>query len=136
MSQNALLQKCLFPFLVEEEEHFPILSCCSEQSDIDVYEDEHSMVISAPVPGLQAEEIDITFQKGVLTIQGNKKEEEEDKKRKYYRRSSKTFAYQVAVPGNIDETQEPKAELKAGVMRVSFEKKKKEEPKRIQIRCN
>ncbi len=126
------LQRYFFPFLTDED-HFPHLGG-QDHAGLDVYEDENSVVVKAAVPGLQPKDIDITFQKGVLTIRGSKKEEESDKKRRYYKKSSRTFAYQIAVPGNIDETEDPHAELKNGEMIVSFCKKKKEEPKRIPIK--
>jgi HSP20 family protein len=132
---GKMLQKYFFPFpfFEEEEERWPTASGFGSQ-DLSVYEDEKSVFVEASLPGLTPEEVEVTFQKGVLTISGNKKEEEEDKKRKYYRRASRMYSYRVAIPGNIDETQEPLAEFKNGIMKISFPKQKKAEPKKIPIK--
>jgi HSP20 family protein len=130
------LQKYFFPSLLPffEEAEREWLVPQSQASDLNVYEDAKEVVVEAALPGLSHEEVEVTFQKGVLSIRGNKIEKEEDKARKYYRKASRTYAYQVAIPGNIDETQEPIAEFKNGVMQIRFPKQKKTEPKRIQIK--
>ena len=119
------------------------LPCCEEEatffcrtpplSHLNVYEDERSVVVEAALPGLNKEEVDVIFHEGVLTIRGNKKEEAEDQKRKYYQKADRTFNYQMAVPGLIDENEDPKAEFKNGITKVTFHKQKKAEPKRIVI---
>jgi HSP20 family protein len=129
MTSN-MLQKYFFPFHFLEEVA-PLLS--SSASDLSIYEDDKAVFVEAPLPGLKPEEMDVTFQKGVLIIRGNKKEEEQDAQRKYYRKANRTFTYSVAIPGNIDESQEPKAEYKHGLIKITFMKQKKAEPKRISI---
>jgi HSP20 family protein len=136
---SQMLQKYFFPlsfpFMNEEEEKMLNMPF-SKGSDLSVYEDDKAVHVEAALPGLNTNEIDVTFQKGVLSIRGSKKEEEADKKRKYYRKASRMYSYQIAIPGNIDESQEPTAEFKDGVMTVSFAKQKKAEPKRIQVKTN
>lgn len=127
------LQKYFFPFpFFDEEINWPLSSNASSQ-DLTVYEENDKVVVEAALPGLSSKDIDITYQKGTLLIRGNKTESEEDKKRKYYRKATQMFTYRVAVPGNISEEQEPKAEFKDGMMKVIFQKQKKEEPKKIPI---
>lgn len=129
------LQKYMFPFpFFNEDAADQALSLASSPSNLSIWEDEKSVNCEAALPGLKPEEIDITFQKGVLTIRGSQKEEVSDKKRKYYRKSNRTYMYQVAIPGNIDENQEPAASFKNGMMTVAFQKQKKTEPKRIPIK--
>lgn len=133
---SALLQNCLYPafFANEEEEKLVCCSLFTPASDLSISEDESSVYVEAVLAGLSQKEIDITFHKGVLTIRGNKTEEEPDKKRRYYQRARNMYSYELMVPGNIDEQQEPAAELKNGIMTVVFAKQKKEEPKKIQIK--
>jgi HSP20 family protein len=126
-----MLQKYFLPFPYLEEDELAL--ALPSASDLDVYEDEKSVVVAAPLPGLSPDEVDVTFHQGVLTIRGSKREEVEDKKRKYYRKANRTFTYRLTIPGTIDEHEEPKAEFKNGIMKVTFHKQKKAEPKRISI---
>jgi HSP20 family protein len=104
------------------------------QNGISISEDEAKIYISAAVPGIDPKNVEATFQDGYLWIRGETKDEEEDKKRKYYRKASQSFSYRVAVPGDIDETKEPEATYKHGVMTVSFSKSPKTQPRKIQIK--
>src|SRR5438128_1993291 len=93
-----------FPMSIEEMEQY--FNFPQEQSGLSVFEDEKAVYVEAAMPGLDANNIDITFQNGMLVVQGNKKEEQEDKKRKYYRRANRSFFYQMAVPGDINDKEE------------------------------
>lgn len=103
----------------------------SNNSGLQISEDDNHVFIEASLPGLSENEIDLTYEKGTLMIRGEKKETEEDKNKKFYRRSARSFFYQMAVPENVDDAVEPKAEFKNGVAVISFQKKKKEQPKKI-----
>jgi len=102
-------------------------------SDLSVSEDETKVYIEANMPGLEADDIEVTYHKGQLWLRGSKKEEE-DKKKKYYRYASSSFNYRLAVPGNIDEKVEPDAEYKNGVMKVTFKKMSEAQPKKIAVK--
>ena len=86
------------------------------------------------MPGLDSDDIEVTYHKGQLWLRGEKKEEVESKKKKYYRYSSNSFSYRLAVPGDIDEKSEPDAEYKNGVMKVTFKKLAEAQPKKIQVK--
>jgi len=103
-------------------------------SNISLSEDDSHYYVEANLPGLADEDIDLTFDKGVLWIKGQKKESEEDKKRKFYYRSSSSYSYRIAIPGDLDESVEPDAKFENGVIHVIFNKAKKEEPKKISIK--
>lgn len=106
----------------------------NEESHLSVYEDEGSICVEAALPGLKAQDVEVTYDKGVLWIRGEKKEEEKDKKKKFYRKASSQFSYNVMVPGDVDESKEPEASFKDGIMKVTFKKKEKKAPKKIEVR--
>ena len=120
------------PDFWDEDEEW--LTIPSTQGGLSVYEDKDKVYIEAAVPGINPKDVDITFQDGYLWIRGETKEEEENKKKKYYRKASQSFSYRVAVPGEIDETKEPEATYKHGVMTVAFPKSPKAQPKKIQVK--
>ena len=103
-------------------------------SDLSVSEDDKNVYIEANMPGLESEDIEVTYHKGQLWLSGEKKEEEKDKKRKFYRYSSNSFSYRLSVPGDIDEKSEPDAQYKNGVMTVTFKKLAQAQPKKITVK--
>lgn len=103
-------------------------------SGISISEDEKSVYVSAALPGVSEDNIDMTFDKGVVWIKGDSKEEEEDKKRKHYRKATSSFSYRIAVPGEIDPNKDPEAVYKNGVMTVTFSKSPASQPKKISLK--
>ncbi|MBM3197947.1 MAG: Hsp20/alpha crystallin family protein [Chlamydiae bacterium] len=105
-----------------------------EHSGLSLCEDKDHVIVEAALPGLSPNEIEITFEKGMLWIKGEKKEEEEDKKRNYYRKASRSFSYHIDVPGDLDMSQEPTAEYSNGMMTVRFKKSEKHTARQIKVR--
>lgn len=106
-------------------------------SGLSVSSNDTHIYIEAHVPGLTAEDVDVSIDNdNVLWIKGDKKEETEDKKRKFYRRSQSSFSYCVPLWEEIDDSVEPEAICKEGVMRIKFAKKKTKqtESKKIQVK--
>jgi HSP20 family protein len=103
-------------------------------SGLTVSEDVQSVYVEAAVPGLEPKNVEVTYDKGVLWIRGRQEEKEEDKQKKFYRKASSSFSYRVAVPGTIDESKEPEASVKNGVMRVAFAKQPEVQPRKITIK--
>ncbi len=104
-------------------------------SNLNVYEAKNTVVVEANVAGVANEDVDITFEKGVLWIQAKKKQEEQDEERKYYSRSSFSYSYKVAVPGEIDLSQEPEVTVNSGVLRVEFRKSELAQPKKLKVKA-
>lgn len=93
-------------------------------------EDEKNVYVEAAVPGVDPKDVEVTFEKGVLTMKAEKKEEEKGKK--YFRKATSSFYYQVA-PGDIDITAEPMAVCKNGMMTVTIPKAVKSIAKKIKV---
>jgi HSP20 family protein len=104
------------------------------QTGLSVCEDKKNVYVEAALPGIKPNEIEVTLEKGILWIRGEKKEEEEDKEKRYYRRASNSFSYKVALPGHVDEKQEPKATYKDGIMRITFNKSQQSQAKKITVK--
>ena len=121
------------PALWEDiEDMFPTLPTYGVISGLSISEDDSSVYVDASVPGIQPEDIDITFEKGVLWIKGEAKEEKKD--RKYYKKASSSFSYRVALPSDIDINSEPQATCENGVMKITFQKSPKAKPKKIAVK--
>lgn len=102
-------------------------------SGLTISEDENKVYVEAAVPGIDPDKVDVTFDQGILWIRGSAEEKEEDKQKKFYRKGSSSFSYRVAVPSEVNTVQEPKAVYKNGIMKITFTKTPKTEPKKIKV---
>ena len=111
-----------------------LLSIPSDKDGLSVYEDDKKIYIEASLPGIDPNDVDITYQDKYLWIRGESKTEEKDKKKKYYSKATNSFSYRVAIPGDINIDKEPEATCKNGIMTISFTKSEKAQPKKIKIK--
>ncbi|MBD3362844.1 Hsp20 family protein [Candidatus Dojkabacteria bacterium] len=102
-------------------------------NELDMYEEDDSLVIELKVPGFKQDEIDIKIASGAAIITGNKKEEKQ-KTRNYYRREIQTssFTRRVDLPFAI-EAQNADAELSDGVLKLILPKSEEAKPESIKI---
>jgi HSP20 family protein len=104
---------------------------------MDVSETDKEITISAELPGLEPEDINITIDRNVLLISGEKHAEKEEKDKRYYRieRSYGSFRRSIPLPSDVDE-HEIDATFKRGVLKVKLPKTQaaQEESKRIKIK--
>lgn len=105
---------------------------------VNVVEDDNEIKISAELPGMDEKDIEVSINKDVLTIRGEKKEEHEDKGRNYYRmeRSYGSFSRSIPLPVDVDKDK-AKAELKKGVLTITLPKTQQaiSETKKIPIQA-
>jgi HSP20 family protein len=101
---------------------------------VDIIEDDKAYVIKAELPEVKKEDVKVTVQEGVLTIQGERKQEKEEKGKKFHRieRTYGTFVRNFTVPDDADETN-VMAEFKDGVLLVSLPKSEKAKPRAIEV---
>jgi HSP20 family protein len=123
-----------FPSLFEDLENELMTPMAAYQPGITLSEDKQNFYVEAQVPGLQANDIDITYDKGTLIIHGERKEEKEDKERRYYSRSSTSVSYRVSLPNQVDETKEPKATIKDGILTMTLTKAQQNQMKKIPVK--
>jgi len=113
-----------------EDEDFGV---ATGSDNLDVYETKDEIVVKASVAGIDPDKLELTFEKGVLTLSGQEETEEKDG-RKYYKKATRSYSYRVAVPGNIDLAIEPEAQVNHGIVSVTFKKAEEAKPKKITIK--
>jgi HSP20 family protein len=88
-----------------------------------VHETDEHIVVTAEVPGLDADNIDLAITPEGLIIRGEKREEREDARRNFYvsERRYGSFVRTVPLPPGID-TDRAEARVERGVLTVRFPK--------------
>jgi len=102
---------------------------------IDVSEDENSLTLTAEIPGMTKDELEVTVENGVLTLKGEKKEEETKEGKDYLRveRRYGQFERRLRLPEYVDATK-VEATYKDGVLRLTMPKEKPSKAKSIEIK--
>ena len=102
---------------------------------VDVSETDGEFQIKAEIPDVKKEDVKVTLEDGVLTIQGQRKQEKEEKGTKYHRveRTYGSFVRSFTLPDLVDEAQ-VKAEFKDGVLNLQLPKSEKAKPKAIEVK--
>jgi HSP20 family protein len=101
----------------------------------DIFEDGEEVVVRAELAGVEAKDVDVRFENGVLTLRGQRKLEKEDQRENYHRveLSYGTFTRAFSLPATID-AEKIRAESKLGVLLVHLPKKPESKPKSIQVK--
>jgi HSP20 family protein len=102
---------------------------------VDISESESEYLIKAELPEVKREDVKVTVEDGVLTLQGERRQEKEEKGKKYHRveRSYGTFVRSFTLPESVDESA-VKAEYKDGVLSLHLPKTEKVKPKAIEVK--
>jgi HSP20 family protein len=71
----------------------------------DISETDAAYLIKAEIPGVKKEDVKVTIQDGMLTMQGERKMEKEEKGKKFHRieRSYGNFVRSFRLPDDADE---------------------------------
>jgi len=123
------MNSLMFPFDVYEESHLPTTN---------IHDDGKNIIIEAEMPGLSKEDVSIELTDKYIEIKGEKKvdKEEKDEKKKYIRKERSFTSYQrrFPLPEKI-KTEEVKAAMKDGVLRITLPKAEpKQEPETIKVK--
>ena len=101
---------------------------------VDIKEEEGRFLLTADLPGVDPKAIDVTMEKGVLTIKGERSFEDTEEREAYKRveRAYGTFYRRFSLPEAVD-AENITAESKNGVLHVSIPKHEKAQPRRIEV---
>ncbi len=101
----------------------------------DVMEEKDAYFVNVEVPGLEKDDIKISFENHVLTLSGERKLEHEEDNDNYRRieRSYGKFERSFRLPQEV-KAEEIKANYKNGVLSVEIPKSERVLPKQIEIK--
>ena len=102
---------------------------------VDISEEDDRFLLTADLPGVDPDAIEVTMEDGVLTIQGSRDTESTDEKNGYkrYERVRGSFLRRFTLPdtANGDDIA---AATKNGVLEVSIPKQAKPQPRKISVK--
>jgi HSP20 family protein len=105
---------------------------------VDIFQnDNHEIVLTAEIPGVRKEDLDIRVENNTLTIRGERKREQETAKENYHRveRLYGTFTRAFSLPSTVDN-EKVNAEFKDGVLKVTLPARDEAKPRQIQVQVN
>ena len=106
------------------------------QLAVDVYETADKLIVKARTAGISKSDLDVSIADNILTISGVLSAGEEEQTTRWHIQECYwgEFSRMIALPVQVREDENSvKAELKDGVLTITFEKEKVEAPKRIAI---
>jgi HSP20 family protein len=118
--------------LLEDAVVMPQQGVAGGRPSVDVYEEGDNLVVETQLPGLTADDINVSVENGVLTISGQA--EEERKERNYLLREKRSgrFTRSLQLPPTYSPDPS-EAVFEQGVLRLVFPKTEAAKPHRIQI---
>ncbi len=101
---------------------------------VDVYETADEYIVKAPMPGVTPENLEVTFEAGVLSIRGEVPEEKQvEGDCICQERGFGKFARSISLPGDI-VADKIAASLKDGVLTLRVPKAEEIKPKKISVK--
>ena len=103
---------------------------------MDVYETDDQVVVTVELPGVSAEDVDVSVEDSTLTVSGTREFSSEVKQESYHRieRRYGAFSRAVSLPPQVD-TSKVDARFVDGVLTVEVPKIQKARSKRIQVKA-
>src|SRR2546428_13292545 len=110
------------------------LTTTSFAPPVDIYEDEHNIILKLEVPGIDEKDIDVRIEGNTLTVHGERKIEKEEKEENFRRveRQYGSFTRSFTLPSSVD-TGQVNAHYDNGVLKISLAKKAEAKPKQIKV---
>ena len=101
---------------------------------VDVVEEKDAILVSAELPGMKKEDIDIQFENGVLTLRGQRQLAKETTEKTYHRveRVYGNFVRSFTLPRSVD-AEKINATYHDGVLEIRVPKREEAKPRQISI---
>jgi len=103
---------------------------------IDLYQTDNDVVVKATLPGMRADDVQISITGDVLNIKGEMKEKSESKEKNYHIREQRWGAFErnVMLPTSV-VSEKAKAEFEDGILTITLPKAEEVKPKMITVKA-
>lgn len=102
---------------------------------VNLYTDAEGAVVTAELPGVAPDDLDVTVNDRLLTIRGERKPEQASDDDTWHRRERLfgTFTRDIELPFSVD-TGKVDAKYRDGVLEIRLERSEAEKPKKIAVK--
>ena len=103
---------------------------------VDLYQTDNEVVVKAALPGLKADDVQISITGDMLSLKGEYKQEEEKKEKAYHLREQRYGAFErnFTLPTAV-VSDKAKAEFENGVLTITLPKAEEVKPKMITVKA-
>lgn len=104
---------------------------------MDVYEEKDQVIIEAPLVGVKAEDVQVSVEHGVLTLQGTSQKQHEVEEKNYYAKEVRTgsFFRQLVLPVEVNE-EHITAEYAHGILKITCPKATPTKGKKVTVKVS
>jgi HSP20 family protein len=101
---------------------------------VNITEDAENFYVRGELPGIKADDLDVSVVEGGLLIRGERKLATEDKQANYHRREREGgfFRRMIALPARVDSAK-VSAKVKNGVFTITLPKAEEAKPRKISV---
>jgi HSP20 family protein len=102
---------------------------------LDISERKDAYLVTVELPGVEADDLEITLEDGLLTIQGERQFAQESSEQQFHRveRRYGVFRRSITLPAQV-QAEQIEASFDNGVLQIVVPKMEEAKPKRIQVR--
>jgi len=108
----------------------------TEAPAVDMFQTDKSVVVKASLPGMKAEDVEVSIVGDMLTLKGEHREEEEVNEENYFRKEMRfgsfTRSLEIPVPVKVDKAE---AVFEDGVLTLTLPKREAVQPKTIKVKA-
>ena len=103
---------------------------------VDIFENKNEIVLEAEMPGINADDVNISIENNILTLTGERRFEKKDEGDNFHRveRSYGSFTRSFTLPSTVS-SENAQAEFENGVLRLKLAKREEAKPRRIEIKA-
>ena len=104
---------------------------------VDIYEDEHNLVLKLEIPGMNEEDLNVSLENNTLSVSGERKFEKEEKEENFHRieRRYGSFTRTFRLPNTVDP-EKVDASYEKGILKITLGKRAEAKPKQIKVGSN
>jgi HSP20 family protein len=103
---------------------------------VDIFENKNELVLEAEMPGVNADDVNISIENNVLTLSGERRFEKKNENDNFHRveRVYGAFTRSFTLPPTVS-SENAQAEFENGVLRLKLAKREEAKPRRIEIKA-
>ena len=136
LSLRQAMDRLFEESFVRPRDAWPLSRAAGLTVAVDMHETDDELVLTADLPGLKSEDVDIGITENTLTMRGEFRSEDEGERGNvhFQERRYGSFQRSLALPAPID-ADAAEAEFKDGVLTIMLPKTEETRPKQIKVKA-